>query len=116
HLILGLPGETEEMMLESVRYVNRLKPSGIKLHLLQILKGTAMAEQFKRDSWPIMSLEEYCSLVIKCLDTLSEDIVIHRLSGDGPKSLLIEPAWCSDKKHVLNTLNRMVAQAERTKL
>lgn len=116
HLILGLPGETEEMMLESVRYVNGLKPQGVKLHLLQILKGTAMAEQFRQDPWHIMSLEEYCSLVIKCLEYLSEDIIIHRLTGDGPKSLLIEPAWCADKKHVLNTLNRMVAQAERTKL
>ncbi len=116
HLILGLPQETEEMMLESVRFVNGLKPDGVKLHLLQILKGTAMADQFRLDPWHIMSLEEYCGLIVKCLDELSEDIVIHRLTGDGPKSLLIEPAWCADKKHVLNTLTRTIAQAERTKL
>ena len=116
HLILGLPLETEEMMLESVRYVNGLKPDGLKLHLLQILKGTAMAEQFRQRPWPVMSLEEYCSLIVKCLRCLSQDIVIHRLTGDGPKILLIEPAWCADKKHVLNTLNRMISQAERTEL
>ncbi len=111
HVILGLPGETEEDMLETIRYLSRPDqvPDGIKLHQLQILQGTRMAEQYLRDPFPVMTLEEYCSLVQKCLDILPAETVVHRLTGDGPKALLIAPAWCADKKKVLNTLRKYLA-------
>ena len=139
HLILGLPGETREDMLETVRYISRLDPlpEGIKLQQLQVLRGTEigklyeklygkpceklyeklyrypdLSEETHRDirreeqPFPIMSLEEYCSLVRDCLAILPESIVVHRLTGDGPKSLLIEPSWSADKKRVLNTMRK----------
>jgi len=115
HVILGLPGETEEMMLETVSYVSSLHPQGIKLHLLQILKGTKMAEDYLAHPWRVMSLKEYGNLIIRCLKVLDPEIVVHRITGDGPKSLLIDPQWCADKKHVMNTLRRMIDEADSEK-
>ena len=113
HIIMGLPGETEEDMLDTVRYLSCLDPvlDGIKIHLLQILKGTQMAEEYFNDPFRIMTLEEYGELVIKCLKLLPPKTVVHRITGDGAKRLLIEPKWCADKKHVLNTLNNMIKNA-----
>ncbi len=113
HLIFGLPGETEEMMLDSVRYLADIHPDGVKLHMLQIMKDTAMAERYKTDPWHLMSLEEYCLFIAACLKILPEDIVIHRLTGDAPKKLLIEPKWCADKKKVLNTMTAVLKAASR---
>lgn len=84
HVILGLPGETKEMMKETVRHVAALPVAGIKLQLLHVLKGTTLAEMYQNDPFPIMDLEEYCELVIDCLELLPPDMVIHRLTGDGP--------------------------------
>lgn len=114
HVILGLPGESREDMLETVRYLGQFEPpiDGIKLQQLQILRGTQMAEEFRRDPFPVMTLEEYCALVRDCLQVLPEDIVIHRLTGDGPKSLLIAPSWSADKKRVLNTMRKTVEIAD----
>ena len=113
HVILGLPGETEENMLDTVRYLSKLDPvlDGIKLHMLQILTGTELASQYRREPFHVLTLEEYGSLLIKCLKLLKPETVIHRMTGDGPKKLLIEPQWCADKKKVLNTLNRMIRDA-----
>jgi len=110
HVIFGLPGETREMMLETVRYLAGLKPEldGIKLQMLQILKGTRLAEEYAADPYPLMSLEEYAELVRDSVRLLPEKTVLHRMTGDGPKRLLIAPLWCADKKHVLNTMNRIV--------
>lgn len=110
HVILGLPGESREDMLETVRYLSRMKPrpDGIKLQQLQILRGTRLAEQFEREPFPVMELEEYCALIRDCLEILPDDIVIHRLTGDGPKKLLIAPKWSADKKRVLNTLRKWI--------
>ena len=108
HLILGLPGETEEMMLESVDRVCSLSIQGIKLQLLHVLKGTGLAKIYEDNPFHIMSMEEYCSLIIKCLDRIPPDIIVHRLTGDGPRRLLIEPKWSTDKKRVLNTLKQMM--------
>ena len=107
---LGLPGESREDMLETVRYLSRMKPrpDGIKLQQLQILRGTRLAEQFEREPFPVMELEEYCALIRDCLEILPDDIVIHRLTGDGPKKLLIAPKWSADKKRVLNTLRKWI--------
>ena len=111
HVILGLPGESREEMIETVRYLGQMEPAvdGIKLQQLQILRGTQMAAEFQKDPFPVMTLEEYCSLVRDCLQAVPEDIVIHRLTGDGPKSLLIAPLWSGDKKRVLNTMRKAIA-------
>ena len=110
HVIFGLPGETREMMLETVRYLAGLEPEldGIKLQMLQILKGTRLAEEYTADPYPLMSLEEYAKLVRDSVRLLPEKTVLHRMTGDGPKRLLIAPLWCADKKRVLNTMNRIV--------
>ena len=113
HVILGLPGETEEMMLQTIRYLASLDPhpDGVKLQLLHILKGTRLADEYLACPFPRLEMEEYCRLVVKCLKILPEDIVIHRLTGDGPKKLLLAPLWSADKKRVLNTLNRFIEEA-----
>ena len=112
HVILGLPGESREDMLETVRFLSGMdpRPDGIKLQQLQILRGTQLAEQFRQSPFPVMDLEEYCALIRDCLEILPDDIVIHRLTGDGPKKLLIAPKWSADKKRVLNTMRKWTAQ------
>ncbi len=111
HVILGLPGESREDMLETVRFLSGMDPGpdGIKLQQLQILRGTQLAEQYRRTPFPVMDLEEYCALIRDCLEILPDDIVIHRLTGDGPKKLLIAPQWSADKKRVLNTMRKWTA-------
>ncbi|MCR4671677.1 MAG: TIGR01212 family radical SAM protein [Lachnospiraceae bacterium] len=106
HVILGLPGESEEDMLETVRYLASLPYGldGIKLQLLHVLKGTELGEKYLVSPFKIMTLEEYSDLIVKCLDLLPEETVIHRLTGDAPKRLLIAPEWSGDKKRVLNTI------------
>ncbi|MBQ7563207.1 MAG: TIGR01212 family radical SAM protein [Lachnospiraceae bacterium] len=106
HVILGLPGESEEMMLETVDYAAHSGIQGIKLQLLQILKGTAFEEEYKQGLIPVMTLDEYTALLKKALRKIPDEVIIHRLTGDGPKSLLIAPKWCADKKTVLNTLRK----------
>lgn len=115
HIIYGLPGESREDMLDTVRYISGLDPhpDGVKLQLLHILKGTKMAEEYERDPFHILTLEEYTDLIVDSLRILPEDVVIHRMTGDGPKGLLIAPMWSGDKKRVLNTLNRAIRNAER---
>lgn len=113
HLIFGLPGEAEEDMLASVRYLADLTPvvDGVKLQLLQILRGTKLAEEYEKNPWPVMTLQEYAGLMQKAVRLLPDETVIHRLTGDGPKKLLIEPQWCADKKRVLNTLRAYLNEA-----
>lgn len=108
HLILGLPGESREQMLESVDYLAHFSPAidGIKLQLLHILKGTDLARMYEKNPFPLFTLEEYTDFVITCLERLPPSMVIHRITGDGPKKLLIAPGWSGDKKRVLNTFTR----------
>ena len=113
HLIMNLPGETEEMMLDSVRYLAKIRPDGVKIHMLQIMKHTEIAEEYLEHPWKLMDLDEYCYFIAECLKILPEDVVIHRLTGDAPKRLLIEPQWCADKKKVLNTMTRILKEAQR---
>lgn len=115
HVILGLPGENEEDMLETVRYLGGLRPlpDGIKLQMLNILKGTQLAEEYGKSPFPQMAMEDYCKLVVKCLQLLPEEVVIHRMTGDGPRSLLISPRWVTDKKRVINKLRGEIEAAER---
>jgi len=110
HLILGLPGETREDMLASLRYVTGKGADGIKLQLLHVLEGTDLAEDFKAGKFSCMSLEEYAALVADCVEIIPENTVIHRLTGDGPKKILLAPLWSGDKKRVLNTVNALLRQ------
>ena len=105
HTILGLPGESRKDILETMEYLNRQKIQGIKLQLLHVLKGTDLAQDYLDGKFSVYSMEEYLDTVIDCLEHLSPDIVIHRLTGDGPKDLLIAPLWSSKKRTVLNALH-----------
>ena len=109
HVILGIPGETKEDMLNTVRYVGESGVQGIKLQLLHVLRGTDLAEDYNKGLFKCMSMDEYIELVAACLENLPEDIVIHRMTGDGPKSILIAPEWSGDKKRVLNALNKRLS-------
>lgn len=104
HTILSLPGETEEKMLDTIRYLNTKEIQGIKLQLLHVLKDTDLADIYARNPFPLPTLEEYCKLLGMCICNLRPDIVIHRLTGDGPKPLLIAPLWSGNKRQVLNTI------------
>lgn len=117
HIILGLPNETKEMMVQSVDYVGKLASSfqkfhqfGIKLQLLHVIKGTDLAKEYEAGTFETLSLEEYVDLVVRCLKVLPADMVIHRITGDGDKKTLIAPLWSGDKKRVLNTLNKAIAE------
>ena len=113
HVILGLPGETKEDMVNTVRYLSSLEPvlDGIKLQMLHVLKGTDLAREYEEEQFHILSLEEYTDIVVECLKILSPETMIHRMTGDGPKKLLIEPQWSWDKKKVLNYMNRVIREA-----
>lgn len=108
HTILWLPGETKDMMKETASYLAALTPppDGIKFQLLQILRKTKMAEDYEKNPWSLPGMNEYCSFVKELADLMPEETVLHRLTGDGPKSLLIEPLWCANKRAVLNEMKK----------
>ena len=110
HLINGLPGETHEMMRESARQVGRLDIHAVKLHLLHILKGTALAEMYGRGEFGTMERDEYISVVCDQLELLPPHIVIERLTGDGDRSELTAPLWSRDKRRVLNGIDMELAR------
>ena len=112
HVILGLPGETPENMRATVRHVAASGARGIKLQLLQVLRGTDLADEYAAGRVPVMSLEEYIELLRGLLPLIPDDVIIHRLTGDGPKSLLIAPSWCGDKKRVLSAINSLLAEMQ----
>ena len=105
HIILGLPNESREMMLQSVRYAGE-RSDGIKLQLLHVLKGTDLLSDYRRGSFETLSLDEYADLLCDCIEVLPPNVVIHRLTGDGDKKLLVAPMWSADKKRVLNTIQK----------
>ncbi|MBQ9518062.1 MAG: TIGR01212 family radical SAM protein [Eubacterium sp.] len=105
HLILGLPGESTDDIIESVKYVCK-RTDGIKLQLLHILEGTDLADEYRSGKVSVMSLEEYTELIVKCVEVIPENVVIHRLTGDGAKRDLLAPLWSADKKKVINTINK----------
>ena len=108
HVILGLPGESEKDMLSTVDYVGQSGVQGLKLQLLHVLKGTDLAEDYRAGKFSCMTMEEYVELVRKALEILPDDIVIHRMTGDGDKKILIAPQWSGDKKCVLNRLKEVL--------
>lgn len=105
HLIIGLPGESKEDILKSVEYACRVT-DGIKLQLLHILEGTDLAEEYRQGNIDVLSLEEYTDIIKACVEIIPNNVVIHRLTGDGAKKDLIAPLWSADKKKVLNTINK----------
>ena len=105
HIILGLPGETEEMMLETTRSAVAAGTNGVKFHLLHVLRGTDLAQDYAAGKFRCMTLEEYGAILKKCVDLLPDSIVVHRITGDGAKKDLIAPLWSGDKKRVLNYLH-----------
>lgn len=106
HLIIGLPGETKEDILNSVKYVSSQNIAGIKLQLLHVLKNTPLEKEYLLNKFDVLSLEEYVNIIAECISHIPENIVIHRITGDGPKAILIAPLWSADKKKVLNYMNR----------
>lgn len=108
HVILGLPGESREDMLETVRYVCDSGAAGIKLQLLHILKGTDLEKEYFAGRVRVMTEYEYISLIGECVRLIPDNIIIHRLTGDGDKRLLVAPLWSGNKKHVLNRLRSEV--------
>ena len=110
HVILGLPGESEEDMYATVKYLSKKNIDGIKIHGLHILKETRLASEYEKHPFKIMSLEEYTRVLINCLKLLPKDTVVHRMTGDGDKKILIEPQWSADKKRVLNYINKKIKE------
>lgn len=108
HVIIGLPGETKEDMLKTVKYVADSPVKGIKLQLLHVLKDTDLATDYEEGKFDVLSMEEYIDIVKDCLKILPPDMVVHRLTGDGDKKILIAPQWSKDKKRVLNALKSSV--------
>lgn len=112
HTILGLPGESNDDILATMEYLNQMDIQGIKLQLLHVLRGTDLAADYEKGMFQTYERDEYLSLLIECLEHLRPDIVIHRITGDGPKDLLIAPLWASRKREVLNLLHHRMKEEQ----
>lgn len=108
HIILGLPEETEEMMMETTRQAVAAGTDGVKFHLLHVLRGTDLEQEYLRGRVEPLSLERYGQILKACISCLPEHIIVHRITGDGAKRDLIAPAWSADKKRVLNYLYKVL--------
>lgn len=106
HIIIGLPNETKEDILNTVDFAVKCGTDGVKLQLLHILKDTDLYEDYKQGKVEVLSLEKYIDILFSCLEIIPKNIVIHRITGDAPKKYLVEPLWSADKKMVLNTINK----------
>ncbi|MBQ4651370.1 MAG: TIGR01212 family radical SAM protein [Oscillospiraceae bacterium] len=106
HMIIGLPGETEQMIYDTALYIGQSGADGVKFQLLHVLEGTDLAEDYRRGLFEALSLEKYTRLLAGCIKRIPPEMVVHRLTGDGDKKLLIAPLWSGDKKRVLNYVNR----------
>lgn len=111
HIILGLPNESENDMLESVKYVCQSQIDGIKLQLLHVIAGTDLAKDYEKGLFKTLEFDEYVELIAKCVAIIPKNIVIHRLTGDGAKKDLIAPLWSADKKKVLNAINKALRES-----
>ena len=112
HVILFLPYETKEMMFHTIDHLNKLDIQGIKLQLIHILKGTDLAAVYEKTHFHVPDMEEYIELLGSCIAKLRPDIIVHRLTGDGPKELLIAPLWTSAKRTVLNRFHQYLKQQD----
>ena len=111
HIIIGLPDETEDMIVQSAEYAGKCS-DGIKLQLLHILKDTDLCDEYEKGNVPVLSLERYADILVKCLRVIPKTTVIHRLTGDGDKKILAAPLWSADKKRVLNYINKVLKESE----
>ena len=111
HVISGLPNESENDMLETVKYVCESGANGIKLQLLHVIDGTDLAKDYEKGLFKTLEFDEYVNLIVKCVKIIPKDIVIHRLTGDGAKKNLIAPLWSADKKRVLNAINKALRES-----
>lgn len=109
HVILFLPNETSDDMKETVKHVVKMGSKGIKLQLLHVLKNTDLAKEYENNEFDLPSLDEYIGVLKECVDLLPKDMVVHRLTGDPPKKLLVEPKWAANKKVVLNAIKDALA-------
>lgn len=105
HMIIGLPGETPEMIRRTAEYIGRSGADGIKFQLLHVLQGTDLAREYQSGKFTVLSLAEYISVLEQCVESIPPEMVVHRLTGDGAKRILLAPLWSADKKHVLNVIN-----------
>lgn len=112
HIINGLPNETKEDMIETVKYLNNLKIDGIKIHMLHIIENTDLADYYKENPFHILTKEEYIDIVVSQLEYLSPEIVIHRITGDPKKEDLIEPTWLLKKFCVLNDIDKELVKRD----
>lgn len=113
HMIIGLPYETKQDILQSVKYAGE-RSNGIKLQLLHVLKDTDLLTDYNNGVFETLTLEEYVDVLCDCIEILPPDVVIHRLTGDGDKKLLVSPMWSADKKRVLNTINKTFRERDVT--
>lgn len=110
HMIIGLPGETYRHMEDTVHYINSFPVHGIKLQLLHVLENTDLAKDYEKNSFKVLSMEKYADILIRLLENIRPDIVIHRMTGDGPKKILIAPQWSGNKRMVLNYINKRLSE------
>lgn len=108
HIINGLPGENEEMMYETIDYLNTLDIQGLKIHMLYVIENTELGRQYKKDPFDILSMTSYVSITVNQLRRLNPKIIIHRITGDPPRSLLIEPTWVLKKFVVSNEIDKLM--------
>lgn len=112
HIINGLPYETKEMMIETVKYLSDLDIQGIKIHALSILKNTELAKLYEKEKFKVLSRDEYIDIVCTQLEYLREDIVVNRITGDPMASELIEPTWLTNKTTILNDIDKLMKQRD----
>lgn len=110
HIIIGLPEETPEMMVKTIEYAVASGTDGIKFHLLHVLKNTDLEKEYNKGNFKCLTLERYCEILRQCITVLPENVVVHRITGDGAKKNLVAPAWSADKKTVLNYLKNNLFQ------
>ena len=110
HIILGLPGETEEQMVETTQAAVAAGTQGVKFHLLHVLSGTDLHKDYQAGKFSCLTLEGYARVLKKCLGVLPPEVVVHRITGDGAKKDLVAPLWSADKKRVLNYLTKVLQE------
>lgn len=113
HVMLGLPGETRQDMLDTVSYVGKSHVDGIKLQLLHVIRGTDLEKDYLEGKFETLAFESYVEMVAECVALLPEKMVIHRMTGDGDKRTLVAPMWSADKKRVLNAVRKAISQKDR---
>lgn len=112
HVILGLPGENKEEMLQTVEFVANTGTQGIKLHLLHLVRDTELMHIYEKGQLRIMDMQEYVELVVSCIERIPEDMVIHRITGDGPRETLVEPKWSLKKWEVINSIEHQMMDCD----